>query len=160
MRHILIDEYQDTNVVQHALLKAMALENNILMMDSVCVVGDEDQSIYSWRGATVANMQNFTKDFSPTTIIKIEQNYRSAQPILDIANAVIKNNVQRNQKTLWSNKHEKNCALVFVCHSEYQESDAIVYTITTTKKYYSQNSIAILYRTHTQSRVIEEMLIK
>src|SRR3989344_3471725 len=89
VRHLLVDEYQDTNVIQHELLKHMALdEKKCLGIDSICVVGDEDQSIYSWRGATVDNIINFKKDFKDTKLIKIEQNYRSKQPILHVANTV------------------------------------------------------------------------
>src|SRR5690606_35383288 len=104
IRHVLVDEYQDTNTVQHELLKAMTLNNTQLAIDSVCAVGDEDQSIYSLRGATVANMAHFKNVFPNTAIITIEQNYRSAQPILNLANNIIKNNIQRTPKTLWSEK--------------------------------------------------------
>ena len=101
VRHVLVDEYQDTNQVQHALLKEMALKKTDkvyeYILDSLCVVGDEDQSIYSWRGATIANILNFKKDFDTTQLITIDQNYRSVQSILDIANAVIKHNMQRNK---------------------------------------------------------------
>ena len=117
--HILVDEYQDTNIVQHELLKQMALHSHPstssgrtardqkLAIDSLCAVGDEDQSIYSWRGATVSNIMNFSKDFHGTKIIKIEQNYRSVQPILDLANKVIQNNTNRNPKNLWSEKKDQ-----------------------------------------------------
>src|SRR5690606_3440467 len=102
VRHVLVDEYQDTNVVQHRLLKATSLEKSTLAIDSVCAVGDEDQSIYSWRGATVANMLNFSRDFTNTQTITIEQNYRSAQEVLDLANHVINHNTLRTQRTLHS----------------------------------------------------------
>ena len=104
VKHILVDEYQDTNVVQHQLLKQMAKKNKKFVIDSLCIVGDEDQSIYSWRGATVDNIIDFKKDFAKTTEIKIEQNYRSVKPILDLANLVIKQNANRNPKILWSTK--------------------------------------------------------
>ncbi len=104
IQHILVDEYQDTNSVQHELLKEMALSGNTLMIDSLCAVGDEDQSIYSWRGATVTNIINFATDFKNTAIIKVEQNYRSVQQILDFANQVIVRNKNRNPKNLWSEK--------------------------------------------------------
>lgn len=104
IRHVLVDEYQDTNIVQHELLKAMTLSEKNLAVDSVCAVGDEDQSIYSWRGATVTNMANFKTVFPGTTIITIEQNYRSVQPILTLANHTIQNNTCRTPKNLWSEK--------------------------------------------------------
>ena len=115
VKHILIDEYQDTNHVQHDLLKKMALLNKELAVESVCVVGDEDQSIYSWRGATVDNIVGFKKDFKDTVHIKIEQNYRSKQPILHVANQVIKNNKKRNEKTLWSEKKGTDCVRLLQC---------------------------------------------
>lgn len=162
VRHLLVDEYQDTNIVQHELLKYIALdEQNIFAIDSLCVVGDEDQSIYSWRGATVANILNFTKDFKNTQLITIEQNYRSAQSILDIANSVIEHNNGRNPKRLWSEKTGTDRARVLTCLSEYQEAEALAHLlkiITTTKK--SLRSTAVLYRTHFQSRALEEALIK
>ncbi len=160
IKHILVDEYQDTNVIQHALLKQMATRNKQLIVESICAVGDEDQSIYSWRGATIANMLNFKKDFSSTKIIKIEQNYRSVQPILDVANEVIQNNVERNPKQLWSNKRGRNRIQILSCLSEYQEAETIAQMLTIIEQKQALNSVAILYRTHTQSRAIEEALIK
>lgn len=157
--HILIDEYQDTNQVQHALLKEMVLNEGRLSARSICAVGDADQSIYSWRGATIANMLNFQKDFTPTKVIKIEQNYRSVQSILDIANEIIINNSNRNNKKLWSDRQGSSRVHLFTCLSEYQEAEimARIATIVTQKK---ANNCAILYRTHAQSRAIEEALIK
>lgn len=158
--HLLVDEYQDTNVVQHELLKQMALHNNNLAIDSLCAVGDEDQSIYSWRGATIANMLNFKKDFADTAIIKIEQNYRSVQPILEVANKVIEKNVNRNPKKLWSDKKATDRVRITTCMSEYQEGECIAQCLKAAKKYQQGSSIAVLYRTHVQSRAIEEALIK
>jgi len=160
VKHILVDEYQDTNVIQHALLKQMATRNKQLIVESICAVGDEDQSIYSWRGATIANMLNFKKDFSSTKIIKIEQNYRSVQPILDVANEVIQNNIERNPKQLWSNKRGRNRIQILSCLSEYQEAETIAQMLTIVEQKQALNTVAILYRTHTQSRAIEEALIK
>jgi DNA helicase-2/ATP-dependent DNA helicase PcrA len=160
VRHILVDEYQDTNLVQHDLLKHMALQSNTLSIDSLCAVGDEDQSIYSWRGATIANMRNFQKDFAPTELIKIEQNYRSVQPILDIANEVISHNSQRTPKTLWSEKKGTDRIRMLTCVSEYQEGDAIAQFLLTARVKPISSSIGILYRTHAQSRALEEALIK
>ncbi len=161
VRHILVDEYQDTNVVQHALLKSMALKGKgKLAAESICVVGDEDQSIYSWRGATVTNMLNFKQDFPKTKLIKIEQNYRSVQSILDIANHVIKHNKQRNPKKLWSTKKGNNRIRNMTCNSEYQEGDAIAQLCKVARNSKKLSSFAILYRTHFQSRAIEEALLR
>ncbi len=160
VRHILVDEYQDTNVVQHQLLKQMAKQNKKFTIDSLCVVGDEDQSIYSWRGATVDNIINFKKDFAKTTEIKIEQNYRSVKPILDLANQVIKQNENRNPKSLWSIIEGKDRIRGLICTSEYQEAQAVAQCLQTAKAKDSKQSIAILYRAHFQSRAIEEACIK
>ena len=160
IRHILIDEYQDTNVVQHELLKAMALKEKDLAIDSVCAVGDEDQSIYSWRGATVTNMANFKTVFPGTTIITIEQNYRSVQSILTLANSTIQNNTCRTPKNLWSEKKGSNRVNKLLCLTEYQEARAIAQLLLLAKDKYGLNNVGILYRTHTQSRAIEEALLK
>ncbi len=173
IKHVLVDEYQDTNCVQHELLKLITqpvsakapsgsptTEKNNLAIESLCIVGDEDQSIYSWRGATVDNIVHFKNDFSETKIIKIEQNYRSVQPILEIANKVINNNKNRNPKKLWSEKQAKNRVLQLTCISEYKEGEMIANAIKFVNKEKKLNSIGILYRTHFQSRAIEEALIK
>lgn len=163
IKHLLIDEYQDTNGVQHTLLKEMALgQDKQVVAHSICAVGDEDQSIYSWRGAQIANMLSFQKDFAPVTMIKIEQNYRSVQPILKAANNVIEHNKQRHPKNLWSEKKAKNRILKLTCQSGYREADTIASYVQThiTNKKKKLSDIAILYRTHFQSRSIEESLIK
>lgn len=160
VRHILVDEYQDTNHAQHALLKYMSLdEKKQFSIDSLCAVGDEDQSIYSWRGATVTNMLNFKSDFAPVTCIKIEQNYRSVQPILQTANSVITNNTQRNPKNLWSTKPATNRIVLGYCRSGEQEAEALVHFLKARPSDKALNDIAILYRTHYQSRSIEEALL-
>ncbi len=161
VRHILVDEYQDTNMVQHTLLKHMALnDDNEVTVDSLCAVGDEDQSIYSWRGATVDNIIHFKNDFRNTKLIKIEQNYRSKQPILTIANTVIKNNRNRNEKKLWSDRDGRDCVRILRCLSGYQEADLIARYCATLFKHNKKASIALLYRTHVQSRTLEEALLK
>lgn len=159
IRHILVDEYQDTNTVQHALLKNMALYNASFAVDSLCVVGDEDQSIYSWRGATIANIINFKKDFPKTKTITIEQNYRSVQPILETANAIIENNIKRNPKQLWSSRKAQDRVRILTCVSGNQESDAMCQLVDVVRKN-KLGSCAILYRAHYQSRVIEEALLR
>ncbi|MBU4270144.1 UvrD-helicase domain-containing protein, partial [Candidatus Dependentiae bacterium] len=126
IRHLLVDEYQDTNMVQHELLKLMSTnENNKFNIDSLCAVGDEDQSIYSWRGAMATNMQNFQRDFAPVKLIKIEQNYRTVTPILEAANHIILNNKNRTNKKLWSEKKASNRILSIVSRSGKQEAYAI-----------------------------------
>ena len=160
VRHLLVDEYQDTNDVQNRLLQLLTKENDTVIADSVCAVGDEDQSIYSWRGASVANMLNFPQEFSGAKTIKIEQNYRSVQQILQTANAVIKNNTDRTPKKLWSEREGKNRVLKLQCVSEYQEADAIAQLLATLQRTSSLSDCAILYRTHTQSRALEEAFIK
>ncbi len=160
IRHILIDEYQDTNIVQHELLKALALDEKNLAIDSVCAVGDEDQSIYSWRGATVANMANFKTVFPNTTIVTIDQNYRSVQHILTLANKVIEHNTCRTPKNLWSEKKGKNRTQKLLCLTEYQEARAIAQLVSVAQSKYGLNNVGILYRTHTQSRALEEALLK
>jgi len=160
IRHVLVDEYQDTSHVQHQLLKYMALnDDNKFALDSVCAVGDEDQSIYSWRGATVTNMLKFKSDFAPVTTIKIEQNYRSVKPILDAANGLIDHNKLRNPKNLWSDKTASNRILVATCRSGEQEADTIAQCIKSMPDTKQRHDVAILYRTHFQSRTIEEALI-
>ncbi|MCK9544251.1 MAG: UvrD-helicase domain-containing protein, partial [Novosphingobium sp.] len=160
-RHILIDEYQDTNQIQHLLLKSMALDQNSnFILDSLCAVGDEDQSIYSWRGATVFNMLNFKKDFKDTTTITLDQNYRSVQPILYTANNIIQNNKSRNIKNLWSDKKAQDRIRVVLYNSGYQEGNGICQFLKACAYIKSSNSNAILYRSHFQSRAIEESLIR
>ena len=160
VRHILIDEYQDTNIIQHALLEQMALNKKKFILDSLCAVGDEDQSIYSWRGATVENIRNFKKDFDKTTQIYIEQNYRSVQPILKTANHLIDNNTQRIPKKLWSEKKAKDRIRIIQCSSNYQEGEAIAALLHEVKKKKTLHDTALFYRAHYQSRSIEEALIR
>lgn len=159
-RHLLVDEYQDTNLIQHELLKQMSLLGTNLAIDSVCAVGDEDQSIYSWRGANVKNILEFHKEFKNTKTVKLEQNYRSTQQILDVANNLIKHNIDRNHKKLWSSSTEQHQPLVLECLSDLQEASLIAQLINILATKQSRSSIAILYRTHYQSRIIEEAFIK
>ncbi len=161
VRHLMVDEYQDTNTIQHALLKEMALDGKgNLAIDSICVVGDEDQSIYSWRGATVDNIIDFKKEFKNTTLIKIEQNYRSKQPILSIANKLICHNSKRNEKKIWSDKKGTDCVRALKCLSSYQEAEIVGRLCKLLYDDPKSSSTAVLYRTHFQSRVIEECLLR
>ncbi|MFH1461839.1 MAG: 3'-5' exonuclease [bacterium] len=160
IKHVLVDEYQDTNMVQHELLRYISLDKDEKFnLDSLCAVGDEDQSIYSWRGAIATNMQKFQKDFSPVTLVKIEQNYRSVQPILKAANEVIQNNKKRTHKELWSEKKATNRILSVSCRSGKQEAHAIANLISSLPNDKPLNEVAILYRTHYQSRNIEEAFL-
>ncbi len=161
VKHILVDEYQDTNTVQHALLKHMALDDHgAQKATSVCAVGDEDQSIYSWRGAQVENMRLFREDFGATEIIKIEQNYRSAEPILSAANHIISQNRGRTPKNLWSTKKATNRILLATCATGYQEADLVTSALSALPAGITVGNTAILYRTHAQSRVLEEVLLR
>jgi len=154
-RYVLVDEYQDTNSIQYELVKIFSEKYKNLF-----VVGDDDQSIYGWRGADIQNILNFERDFPGATVIKLEQNYRSHQKILDAANAVIQGATDRKDKTLWSTVREGNRPKVYIAQNEYAEGEYIAKEITTLvkedEKAYSD--IAVLYRTHTQSRVLEEKL--
>ncbi len=161
VKHVLIDEYQDTNTMQHSLLKEMTLTQiGALSATSVCAVGDEDQSIYSWRGAQVENMRAFKQDFAPVELIKIEQNYRSAEPILKAANHVISHNRNRTPKELWSEKKAHKRIMVSTCSNGYQEADIIALALTNLPKHINQGQCAILYRTHAQTRVFEEIFMR
>jgi DNA helicase-2/ATP-dependent DNA helicase PcrA len=162
IKHILIDEYQDTNAIQHNLIKLLATHKNSkqLSVQSLFAVGDQDQSIYSWRGAIPENINNFLESFEDVRLIKIEQNYRSAEQILTAANHVIKNNNRRQEKQLWSNDKTQNCIFVASCKNEYQEAEIVASSILKAKQQNSQTTCAVLYRNHHQSRLIEEALIQ
>lgn len=160
VKHLLVDEYQDTNSIQYALLKELTRPCYGATVDSVCVVGDEDQSIYSWRGATVTNIAHFTNDFPNTQVIKIEQNYRSVASILTVANQVISHNTQRHPKKLWSERTGKDRIRVISCISDRQEGDMVAQCMKSARMIGRVESCAILYRAHFQSRALEEALIK
>jgi len=152
-KYILIDEYQDTNYCQYKLVSFLARKHK-----NLCVVGDDDQSIYSWRGADIGNILNFEKDFPSAKVIKLEQNYRSTQTILDAANAVIKNNFGRKSKKLWTENEVGGSILFYNALDEWGEANFIASEIkrmevTNGKKL---NEFSVLYRTNAQSRVIEE----
>lgn len=161
VRHLLVDEYQDTNHVQHALLRLLSTDElGTFCLDSLCVVGDEDQSIYSWRGATVENILSFPLDFPSTLSVTINQNYRSAQPILDAANYVISNNHRRVEKKLWSEKEGTDRVRILQTLSDRQEGEAVAAAAKTARRLNKHEHIAVLYRSHYQSRSIEEALIR
>lgn len=156
-QHILVDEYQDTNLAQYNLVN-MLYTNKLTEVPperSLCVVGDVDQSIYSWRGADYTIIMNFQKDFKNTKLIKLEQNYRSTANILNVANAIIENNTERVDKVLYSNKGEGELIDYFEAQDEADEANFIVSRIKQDSGG-NYNQYAILYRTNSQSRSIEE----
>lgn len=158
-QHIMVDEYQDTNLAQYKLVNM--LYTNLLPVNelpetrSLCVVGDVDQSIYSWRGADFTIIMNFQKDYPKTKLIKLEQNYRSTAHILNAANAVIENNDERLDKVLYSNKGEGEKLSYYIADDEADEANYIISNIRRTAGG-NYNKFAILYRTNNQSRALEE----
>ena len=155
-QYIFVDEYQDTNKVQYELIRLLSGKHN-----NICVVGDSDQSIYKWRGADITNILNFEKDFKGSKTILLEQNYRSTQKILDLANQVIKNNNERKAKNLWTDNQEGEPIFFEELSDQYEEALFVVNKIDELiKEGYKPSDFAILYRTNAQSRVFEEMLIR
>lgn len=155
-KYIFVDEYQDTNKSQYELIKLFTKVNG-----NICVVGDSDQSIYSWRGADITNILNFEKDFKDAKVILLEQNYRSTTKILDAANALIKNNIERKEKNLWTDNSVGEKPVYRNSSSEYEEAADIVLKIQQMQhKGYDLSQMAILYRTNAQSRVLEEKLME
>ena len=155
-RHVLVDEFQDTNTIQYAWLRLLAGE-----VIPTTAVGDDDQSIYGWRGARIENIQHFSKDFQNTHIVRLEQNYRSTSTILNAANAVIANNSERMGKELWTDGDEGEPIKVYAAFNEYDEARFIVDRINELcEQNYQRDDIAILYRSNAQSRLIEEQLIR
>lgn len=155
-KHILVDEFQDTNEIQYDFIKLLAGTNN-----NVFVVGDEDQCIYSWRGANYKNISNFTKDFDNVEIIKLEQNYRSTKKIIEGANKIISKNIQRIDKKLWTDNDLGKQIEYKSCYDEREEAENVASTILALKNYdnYSYKDIAILVRLNSLTRNIEEKLL-
>jgi len=153
LSYIMIDEYQDTNRSQYELMRLLSRTH-----DNVCVVGDEDQSIYSWRGADIRNILDFEKDFPRAKIIRLEQNYRSTKNILEASSVVIANNLERKGKWLWTEADEGDMLTVYAAHDAETEALFIADTIEKILRQYPTRRIAILYRTNSQSRQIEEAL--
>ncbi|MBE6018278.1 MAG: DNA helicase PcrA [Lachnospiraceae bacterium] len=155
-RYISVDEYQDTNTAQFKLASLLAGKYR-----NICVVGDDDQSIYKFRGANIENILNFEKEFPGAKVIRLEQNYRSTKTILEAANAVIKNNTQRKEKKLWTENEDGAPIRLFHVDNAYVESDKVVSQIRSfLKEGYSLNDCACLYRTNAQSRALEEAFIR
>ncbi|MCL5985629.1 MAG: DNA helicase PcrA [Actinobacteria bacterium] len=156
-RHVLVDEYQDTNRAQYEFVRLISERYR-----NLCVVGDDDQSIYSWRGADIRNILEFEKDFPDARVIKLEENYRSVQNILSAANEVIKNNASRKHKVLWTQKEDGELLSYYRARDERDEAQYVlneVIKLTTGDKECSLKDIAIFYRTNAQSRVFEETCI-
>lgn len=154
-RYIHIDEYQDTNKAQYLLMRMLAKKHQ-----NICVVGDDDQSIYGWRSADIGNILNFEKDYSGTRTFKLEQNYRSTQNILRVASEVVKNNRWRKDKTLWTRHAAGNPVIVMECEDDRLEASSIVDTVVDLihKEKRKFSDFAVLYRTNAQSRVLEDAL--
>lgn len=156
-RYILVDEYQDTNNLQYLLINLLAQK-----YQNICVVGDDDQSIYKFRGANIGNILSFEEDFADAKRITLDQNYRSTQNILDAANTVISNNTQRMGKELWTSNGEGGLITTVTTYNEYEEGRYIANEI---KKYRDEeggniSDCAVLYRTNAQSRVLEEQFMR
>jgi DNA helicase-2/ATP-dependent DNA helicase PcrA len=158
-RYVMVDEFQDTNLIQYQLIKQM-----VEIHRNVCVVGDDDQSIYRWRGAEVGNILNFEKDFPETKVITLEQNYRSTQNILQAANHVVKKNRYRKEKKLWTENPEGELLSFYVAEDETDEArfvaQKIMERLSTTKSARPYHDISVFYRINAQSRAIEDELVK
>src|SRR6266542_6452128 len=150
--HILVDEYQDTNRAQYVLLRYLAGGTQ-----NLCVVGDDDQSVFSWRGADVRNILDFERDYPNVTVVKLEQNYRSSQTILDAAHSVVRNNAARKEKKLWTDRRGGAPVTVIETHDEHHEAEVIAREIERLRRegeVTSARDTAVLYRTNAQSRAI------
>ena len=154
-KYIMVDEYQDTNHIQYLLIKSLSQAHR-----NLCVVGDEDQSIYSWRGADIRNILDFEKDFREAKLVKLEQNYRSTKTIVNAATMMIQNNSQRKEKVLFTENEPGDLVRVHEETSEYEEARWVARQIQTllTEGHASLSDFAIFYRTNAQSRVLEEQL--
>ena len=163
-RYILVDEYQDTNSVQFKLLHLLATTTNPegQRVHNLCVVGDDDQSIYRFRGANIYNILNFEEAYPDTKVIRLEQNYRSTKNILNAANEVIANNTERKEKRLWTENEEGDNITFSQFDTAYQEAETIADQIASACEngYDNYNEYAILYRTNAQSRILEEKLVQ
>ena len=150
-QYVLVDEYQDTNMAQYRLIRLLCAQHR-----NVCVVGDDDQSIYGWRGADIRNILEFEKDFPGANVIRLEQNYRSTSVILDAANSVISNNQSRKRKKLWTDRAGGAQIRVFQAADERMEADYVCsHILAAAKSGRRYDEFAVLYRTNAQSRIIE-----
>jgi DNA helicase-2/ATP-dependent DNA helicase PcrA len=154
-RHVLVDEYQDTNRAQYLLIRFLSEAHR-----NLCVVGDPDQSIYRWRGADLRNILDFERDYQDVKVVKLEQNYRSTQVILDAASAVISQNRHRKDKRLWTDQRGGSLVRVMRAGDEIEEADFITRTIREAQIKSPDALSAVLYRTNAQSRAIEDALMR
>ncbi|MBU2598455.1 MAG: UvrD-helicase domain-containing protein [Actinobacteria bacterium] len=156
-KYILVDEYQDTNRAQYYLVNLLASKNK-----NIYVVGDDDQSIYSWRGADIRNILEFEHDYPNAKVIKLEQNYRSTKLILGAANNVVKNNFSRKGKNLWTDNERGKKVFIFEAEDEHNEASFVIHEIKRLIKNrdFKYNDFSVFYRTHAQSRVIEDISLK
>ena len=155
-KYISVDEYQDTNHAQYRLVNILAAAHR-----NLCVVGDDDQSVYSWRGADIRNILDFERDYPEAGVVKLEQNYRSTQTILNAANAVVANNASRKAKELWTSGDEGNRIRVFTASDEYAEARFVVSEMQRLMDSgASPRDIAAFYRTNAQSRALEDVLVR
>ena len=156
-KYILVDEYQDTNRAQYYLVNLLASKNK-----NIYVVGDDDQSIYSWRGADIRNILEFEHDYPNVKVIKLEQNYRSTKLILGAADNVVKNNFSRKGKNLWTDNERGKKVFIFEAEDEHNEASFVIHEIKRLIKNrdFKYNDFSVFYRTHAQSRVIEDISLK
>ncbi len=156
-RYILVDEYQDTNRAQYQLVNMLASRYR-----NVCVVGDADQGVYSWRGATIKNILDFERDYPDAAVFLMEQNYRSTQNILGIANALIEHNVHRKPKSLWTEAGNGELAVLYRAEDEHDEAFFVADEIERVRQSegFRYGDVAVFYRTNAQSRVIEDVLMR
>jgi DNA helicase II / ATP-dependent DNA helicase PcrA len=155
-KYIHVDEYQDTNHAQYRLVNILAAAHR-----NLCVVGDDDQSVYSWRGADIRNILDFERDYPEAKVVKLEQNYRSTQTILDAANAVVANNASRKAKALWTAGGEGERIRVFAASDEYAEARFVVSEVERLiEGGTSPREISVFYRTNAQSRALEDVLVR
>ncbi len=163
-RHILVDEYQDTNHAQYVLVRELVGTETVdgVAPAELCVVGDADQSIYAFRGATIRNIEDFERDFPNATTILLEQNYRSTQNILSAANSVISRNAGRREKRLWTDEGDGELIVGYVADNEHDEARFVAQEIDALADQggYSYNDFAVFYRTNNSSRALEEVFIR
>ncbi len=156
-RYIMIDEYQDTNRAQYHLVNMLAAKHR-----NICVVGDADQGVYSWRGATIQNLLDFERDYPDAAVFLMEQNYRSTQNILAVANALIEHNIQRKPKSLWTQDQSGEIAVRFRADNEHEEAGFVAAEIErlVRDEGHRYRDVAVFYRTNAQSRVLEDVFMK
>ncbi len=156
-QYILVDEYQDTNRAQYKLVNLLAAKYK-----NICVVGDADQGVYSWRGATIKNLLDFEHDYPDAAVFVMEQNYRSTQNILQVANALIEHNVQRKPKSLWTDSESGDLTVRYRAENEHDEARFVVFEIDRLirDEGFRNSDVALFYRTNAQSRVLEEEFLR